>query len=178
MILVGGFFLLPKLNIEGLEFITQNGWAIVFMVVGIFVICSSIWSRNWWKWPKSYHSSDWQIHNGESGQIDSNFVFSGAKERWDMKNFKGGEINTVFGGAEIDLSEAQLAEGVHHLELNAVFGGIVIYVPIDWNIEIRKTQAFGAFEDKRPKPSFEIDEKRKLIIEANAVFGGGEIKCK
>ena len=35
-----------------------------------------------------------------------------------------------------------------------------------------------AFEDNRPKSGFGIDEKRTLIIEASAVFGGGEIKCK
>jgi len=43
---------------------------------------------------------------------------------------------------------------------------------------VRQTQVFGQFVDNRPKPDFEIDEKRTLIIEANAVFGGGEIKCK
>jgi len=32
--------------------------------------------------------------------------------------------------------------------------------------------------DNRPKPGFEVDENRVLIIVANAVFGGGEIKCR
>ena len=185
LMLVGGFFILPKLKIEGLEFVSQNVWALVFIIVGVFVICGAIRGKysfylchEWSDSEKLHKKSGWKNHKSPSGQIDRNFVFSGAKEQWDMKNFRGGEINTVFGGAEIDLSEAQLAEGVHHLEINAVFGGIVLYVPIDWNIEIQKTQAFGAFEDKRPKPGFEIDESKTLIIEANAVFGGGEIKCK
>ena len=94
------------------------------------------------------------------------------------KIFKGGEINNVFGGMEFDLSEAQLAEGTNYLELNSVFGGIILYVPVDWKIEIRQTQVFGHFVDNRAKPGFEIDENRALVIEAHAVFGGGEIRSK
>jgi len=85
----------------------------------------------------------------------------------------------VFGGVELDLSDCRLAEGVGTLEINSVFGGSVLYVPKDWNIEIRKNQVFGGFEDNRPKNNTEIIDKSKtLIIQASAVFGGGEIKCR
>ena len=187
LMMIGGFFLLPKLDIVGLDFIARNRWAIALVVIGFFVLCSSIWRRNnflkFGVWTNKELSElqlrqNWDKHKSESGFIDSNCVFSSAKEKWELKNFKGGEINNVFGGVEIDFSDAQLAEGTNHLEINSIFGGVVLYVPIDWNIEIRKTQAFGAFEDNRPKPGFEVDEKRTLIIEANVVFGGGEIKCK
>ena len=190
LMLVGGFFLLSKLNIEGFQFVTQNGWAIGLFVVGIFVIGQAIrrdkhlfhWHTEWVKedkgWHKGCHSHGRKRHKDESGYIDRNCVFGGSKEKWDIKNFRGGDVNSVFGGIELDLSDAQLAEGINYLELNSVFGGIVLYVPIDWNIEIQKSQVFGSFVDNRPKPGFEIDEKRLLIIEVNAVFGGGEIKCK
>ena len=189
LILIGGFFLLPKLDIEGLGFITQNGWAIGLIILGILVICNAIWRRRFnhchksWEWTekKSYHghrSSCCGSYENGAGYIDRNCVFGGSKEKLNIKNFRGGDINSVFGGIELDLSEAQLAEGVHHLELNSVFGGIVLYVPVEWNIEVQQTQFFGNFVDNRPKPNFEVDEKRLLIIEANSVFGGGEIKCK
>jgi len=185
LMLVGGFFLLPKLNIEGFEFISQNGWAIFWILVGVFVICSTIWRKRWWRWSnvefithKKLHSKKWKNCEKESGYIEYNCVFSGNSTKIDNKNFKGGEINGVFGGIELDLSEAQLAEGTHHLELNSVFGGVVLFCPIDWKIDIRQTQVFGQFVDNRPKPDFEVDENRALIIEANSVFGGGEIKCK
>ena len=183
LILIGGFFILPKFNIEGLEFITQNVWALVFMVVGVFIICGAVRRRNYFQFGvfvgDSSKKGKWKNHKNDSGHIESTCVFSDAKEKWDMNNFKGGEINSVFGGIEIDLSEAQLAEGANNLILNAVFGGVILYVPADWNIEIQKSQAFGSFEDNRPNRSFnEIDDNRKLIITANVVFGNGEIKCK
>jgi len=195
LVLLGGFFLLPKLDIPGLDFLRQNVWAIILTSAGIGILCKLLFLRkNCWnkakfctqfsstgsseqKW-EQYSSSDTGYKGHKSGYIDRNCVFVGSKEKWDLKNFRGGEVNSVFGGIELDLSEAQLAEGVHHLELNSVFGGIVLYVPIEWNIEINTTHVFGAFVDNRSKPSFEVDENRVLIIEANAVFGGGEIKCK
>jgi predicted membrane protein len=188
LMLVGGFFLLPKLEIERLEFLSQNGWAIALLVVGLFVMYRAIFGKRFLHRHsigvvidtsgKKWHSRSCGSSEEKSGYIDRNCVFGGAKEKLDIKNFKGGEVNSVFGGIELDMSEAQLAEGVHYLELNSVFGGLILYVPIEWNIEINQTQFFGSFVDNRPKPSFEVDEKRTLIIEANAVFGGGEIKCK
>ena len=191
MMLIGVFLILPKLNIEGIEFVTQNGWAIALIVFGIFVICGAIGGKRiyhahmHWHTAKTdahdngrRHSSGWKFSENKSGFIERDCVFGGNKEKIDVKNFCGGDINSVFGGIELDLSEAQLAEGVHHLELNSVFGSIVIFVPAEWNIEIQQTQFFGHFADNRPKPPIETDFKRTLMIEINAVFGGGEVRCK
>ena len=189
LVLLGGFFLLPK--IPGINLEKQIIWAGIVTVAGIGILCKVLFQRSsFWKNANFFtHFSfgdkpdeNWKVYSSgetyKSGSIDRNCVFGGAKEAWGIKDFRGGEVNCVFGGIELDLSEAQLAEGVHHLELNSVFGGIVLYVPVDWRIEINKTQVFGAFVDNRPKPNFEVNENKLLIIEANAVFGGGEIKCR
>ena len=190
LMLVGGFFLLPKLDIDGrLEFITQNGWAILLIAAGIFILCKALFrSTNFWDSVHfHHHSHHWNRRRGvrfsknwyaETGFIDRNHVFGGYNEKLDIKDFKGGDINCVFGGVELDLTDSELAEGVHTLELNSVFGGVVLYVPLTWNIEIRQNQFFGSLVDSRPKRGFQVDENRRLIIEANSVFGGGEIKCK
>ena len=189
LMLTGGFFLLSKLNIVNLDFITQNGWAIGLIIGGILIICKVIWGKHFCRRnpeafrvhidmhdkPRSYKRRN---YDNEPGYIDRNYVFGGGSEKLSITDFKGGEINCVFGGSELDLTDSQLAEGVHTLEINSVFGGCVLYVPVEWNIEIRQSQVFGRFEDHRPKPGFEVDEKSTLIIEASAVFGGGEIKCK
>ena len=189
IMLVGGFFLLPKLEIEGLAFITQNGWAIALMIGGIIILCKAFFSKGFChhnpvdiytnvEWHDKRHSHKRKNNENEQGCLERNCVFSGGKERLDIDNFKGGEINCVFGGIELDLTDSELAEGIHTLEINSIFGGCVLHLPIAWNIEIQSTRVFGQFVDNRPKPSFEVDEKSKLIIEVNAVFGGGEIKCR
>jgi len=183
LMLVGGFFLLQKMNIEALSFITNNGWAIVLILVGFLILWKAIMGHRGKHWCE--YKDEWRKHisdhvnckAGESGYIERNFVFGGANEKLNIPDFKGGDINCVFGGAEIDLSECQLAEGVHTLEINTVFGGIVIFAPIEWNIQLQQTSVFGNFKDSRPKQYLVLDDKKVLIIRASSVFGGGEIKC-
>jgi predicted membrane protein len=110
--------------------------------------------------------------------LERNYVFSGGSDRSDCKNFKGGEVNCVFGEINLDLSEAQLAEGTHALEINTVFGGAVVTVPADWNIEVKRHEVFGRFSDRRPLAGFEVNENKKLVLVVTSVFGGGEIRCK
>jgi len=189
LMLIGGFFLLPRLQIEGLEFVSQNAWAIGLIVVGVLVISKTIWSRHL----KLHYQCSWsgsdRRHGGhshsatkssktESGYVIRECVFGNIKETIDDKNFRGGDIESVFSSVELDLSEAQLAEGVNRLKIEMVFGNIVIYAPIEWNIEIREDSVFGRFADNRPKPDVAVDENKLLIISADSVFGGGEIRCK
>ena len=200
LMLAGGFFLLPKLDIPSLSFLKGNGWALVLIVLGIFILCKVIFGKPWWRFEyycssDNHHGREKSFHRemrekfhernygnkaprNEAGYIDRDFVFGGSREKITVSDFKGGEINCVFGGIELDLSESQLAEGVHYLEINSVFGGVVLYIPADWKIEIRQHRVFGAFEDNRPQSNFEVDENRVLIIQSSVIFGGGEIKCK
>jgi predicted membrane protein len=120
----------------------------------------------------------WQSSSSSSGRIEYYAVFGGSHEKISVKDFRGGEITCVFGGAELDFSAAQLAEGIHTLEVNSVFGGVVLYIPVDWCLEVRQSRLFGHFSDNRPKPPFEVDEKRMLILEVTSAFGGGEVKVK
>jgi len=185
LMLIGGFFLLPRLNIQGLEFISQNGWAIGLIVVGILVItkaiwsrhlklkCTCVWSDNEWHSPRAKNNA-----KTESGYVVRDCVFANIKETIDAKTFKGGDIDAVFSSIELDLSEAQLAEGVNRLKIDVVFGNIVIYAPVDWNIDIREDTVFGRFVDNRPRPDGAVDLNKVLIISADSVFAGGEIRCK
>ena len=188
MLLLGGFFLLPRLQIDRLDFIAQNGWAIGLVTLGLIIIGKTIWGRQGscaWEFREEFRKEFGDKDNSHKakykdtpGYIDINCVFSGRQDAFKHQEFRGGEINCVFGGAEIDFSGSNLAEGTHTLEINSVFGGCVLYIPPSWNIRLFPTSVFGQFADKRPKLGFEVDDKRVLVIKTNAVFGGGEIKCK
>ena len=186
LILIGGFFILPKLNIDFFDFSQISVWAVCLIILGIIILWHVFFGKNkYGSRPDNYSQNtkvrikdDFDFKEDEPGYIDRNYIFGGSKERIDYQNFKGGEINCIFGGLELDLSNAQLAEGSNILEINTVFGGVVLYIPGHWKIEIRKNQIFGNFEDKRPLPNFEVSENQLLIIKASSIFGGGEIKCK
>jgi predicted membrane protein len=85
--------------------------------------------------------------------------------------FKGGYIETVFGGMDLDLRRTSLPEGETFLNIKAVFGGVEIKAPAEWFIEIRTNSSFGGVSDERYK-SQNIDFSKKLIITGEAVFGG------
>ena len=182
LILVGAIFLLPKLDIPGLRFTQGYGWALIFIIMGFLILCKAIFGR---KCCHTHHVNGHVDHHAgprwakdEAGYIERNYVFGGGKEKIDVPDFKGGEINCVFGGLDLDLSDAQLAEGTHTLEINTVFGGVNIYVPTHWRVEIRQTRVMGSFEDRRNKSYFDVEENKTLIIIISAVFGGGEIRTK
>ncbi|MCL2651895.1 MAG: DUF5668 domain-containing protein [Candidatus Azobacteroides sp.] len=189
LMLVGGFFLLNILNVPSLAFITQNVWTILLIFIGIIILIRAISGRSCFhchsekfkKKMSEYHwdnPNEWSKHKGETGYLNLNYVFSGAKEKLHIDTFRGGEVNCVFGGVELDFYDCQLAEGISTMEINTVFGGSVLYIPMDWNVEIRQNQVFGSFVDHRPKNDLEVDKSKTLIIQASSVFGGGEIKCK
>jgi predicted membrane protein len=113
------------------------------------------------------------------GDVKRDYVFTGSKEKWCYGKLKNMEINAVFSGVEIDLTRTELSDEVEAVQIHvsSVFSGVVLYVPEEWNIIIQKTGVFGGFSDSRPRNAVRSATRGKVIImELEAVFGGGEIK--
>ncbi len=103
-------------------------------------------------------------------------AFSGVKETITNRNFKGGTISVAFGGAEIDLRGAMIAEEGAQIELNVAFGGVDLYVPPNWEIIIIGTPIFGGIENKS-YPIYDLNMiKPKVVLNCSVAFGGVEIK--
>ncbi|MDF3078815.1 MAG: hypothetical protein K0S09_2704 [Sphingobacteriaceae bacterium] len=106
--------------------------------------------------------------------IDSVSVFGGVKKNIMSKNFKGGDIVNFFGGAEINLIQADI-NGKVVLEVTQVFGGTKIIVPPHWEIHSEMAAIFGGIEDKRPiHPAGEGG--KILVIRGTSIFGGIDIR--
>ncbi len=108
--------------------------------------------------------------------IDSFVFMAGVKKNIVTKNFKGGQVTSVFGGAELDMTQADF-EGRANLELTQVFGGTKLIVPANWEIKSELLTVLGSVEDKRPVPSTLSTETPKiLVLTGTTVFGGIEIR--
>ncbi len=108
--------------------------------------------------------------------IDINNFMGGVKKIVLSKNFKGGEINNMFGGVDINLSQADF-EGTIKLDVNVIFGGVVLIIPANWEIKSEASVFLGGLEDKRPIQNNPLNGPNKtLVLEGNCVFGGIEIK--
>lgn len=112
----------------------------------------------------------------EEEVLDVASVFSGVKKNIYSKNFKGGEIVCVFGGAEINLTQADFKPPQIIIESVQVFGGAKLVVPADWVIHNEATAIFGGIEDKRPQPASIRFPEKVLVLKGFVMFGGIEIR--
>jgi hypothetical protein len=107
-------------------------------------------------------------------RINSFNVFSGSELASHSKQFKGGSVSAVFGGAEIDLRDSLPAPDAE-LDIFAAFGGVEIRVPDGWQVQVRGMPLFGGIENATVKDSLPPDAP-VLPINATVLFGGLEIK--
>ena len=90
------------------------------------------------------------------------------------KNFKGGRIESMFGGTELNLMQADFT-GTAVLDFNIAFGGVKLYVPPQWNVKSEVTAILGGVEDKRAITP-QTDSTKVLLLRGSVMFGGLEIK--
>ena len=167
LIAIGVFFLLPDIFVFSFNFV-RLFWPVLLIGVGLSLIFFGGRAVNW------HHGR--QISSFDSGFINEFNVFSGSKRRMANQVFKGGEVNNIFGGSELDMTQAILGEGENILEVHCVFGGIGMVVPADWNVRIEVVSIFGGFSDKRTIIKQSNDNSKVLVIKGSCIFGGGEIK--
>lgn len=185
LLFIGVVFMLPRIGalniLPGFEWFTHlnwgNLWPLFLVGIGILIFSKSrqrefppIHHRHY---PR-HHFSGKNTPN-ESGYVNYSMVFSGSEHVFMEPVFRGGAIESVFGGMTLDLRRTHLQEGVSYLKISSVFGGTTLLIPADWNVEIRTDAVLGAFKDNRPVINYSENNAR-LIIEAECVFGGGEIK--
>jgi predicted membrane protein len=106
--------------------------------------------------------------------IDATTVLGGIHKNILSKNFKGGDVTIFMGGAEINLSQADI-QGTATLDITQVMGGTKIIVPPHWEVRSQMTSVFGNIEDKRQNIG-STDHSKVLIIDGSSVFGGIEIR--
>jgi predicted membrane protein len=171
LILVGSFFLLPELFDFHIPFI-KLFWPVLLIAIGVMILVKRGFhhpGQHHWRRPD--HSSDL-----DDGYINETNVFSGSKRRISHQEFKGGKISNVFGGTEIDLTQASLAEGRVELVVECVFGGVTLIVPSDWKVILNVSSIMGGFADKRNLVREPSNPDRMLVIRGSSIFGGGEIR--
>jgi predicted membrane protein len=184
LIIVGGVFLANEIYPE-LTF-RRYMWPVALIAVGIFFILRPR-GRHRWQGNVSnsgggfFAKGEFRIDSCEQEQfteddfVDETSIFGGSKKIILSKKFKGGDIVNIFGGTELNLTQADI-NGVAVLELTTIFGGTKLIVPSNWKVKSEAVTIFGGIEDKRNlSASIDVPEKI-LVLKGTVIFGGIDIK--
>lgn len=99
-------------------------------------------------------------------------TFAGQKVSKDGEDFKGANLDSVFGSISLDLRKANI-EKEAVIKASSIFGGIEIFVPQDVNIKVKATPIFGGVSNKSLSSK---ESEKTLYIDALCMFGGVDIK--
>ncbi|WP_417612819.1 LiaF transmembrane domain-containing protein [Owenweeksia hongkongensis] len=153
-------------------------WPVAIIVVGLIVIVRPKGRRKQWSsesYNGDYVKKDTSGFDADrSNRLDSVSVFNGSKKRIIAKDFQGGETVTIFGGTEINLLQADF-ENTITIDCVAIFGGLKLIVPPNWEIQNNVTGVMGGVEDKRVSAVEVVPDNKRLILTGAVVFGGMDI---
>lgn len=107
--------------------------------------------------------------------LDAVSVFGGVKKTILSKNFKGGEIVNVFGGAELDFTQADITGHVV-IDITQIFGGTKLVVPANWRVVPDLAAVFASVDDKRIKTNAPADSDKILVLKGVSIFAGVDIR--
>lgn len=104
-------------------------------------------------------------------RVDGIAVFGGRTQRVTGPAFVGADVTALFGGYEVDLRDATVEDRPARISALAMFGGVEVIVPREWNVQLDVLPIFGGAEDERPRREVEHDGV-DLVVTGFAAFGG------
>lgn len=109
------------------------------------------------------------------GYVRSDVSFASVKHVVADPVFRGADIDVSFGGIVLDLRHTALEAKETVIHIDCSFGGVELYVPVHWPVQIETHAFIGGCDDRRNHVQ-PIDTEHRLIVCGNLSFGGIEIK--
>ncbi|MEW6244998.1 MAG: cell wall-active antibiotics response protein [Bacillota bacterium] len=147
-----------------LHLIWKLFWPVVIMLIGFSLIRGSV--------------------SGTGGRFALMGGLEFKRKGWQVRD---GNYLAVMGGITMDLSVAEIPDGVTELGLIAIMGGVDVFVPSNITVDCSGTALLGGvtFLDEKEgglvasaRRVWEPDEAspKKIVIKGTAVMGGIEVK--
>ncbi len=160
VILIGVFFQVNTLDLFDVN-LGQFFWPALLIGVGSYLLITR-------------SSSKGPMVNTDD-RLSSFVAFGGVESKLESQAFQGGSAIALFGGSEIDLSQARLAPEGAELDLTAAFGGVEVTVPADWKVRMSGLPLFGGLTNKTAHKGAGDEDAPELTIRGFAAFGGVEV---
>lgn len=140
------------------------GWPLIIIFIGLTILF-----RPTKKWKGKIEGADVNTDK----VLNESAVFGNVNQRVESDDFAGGKVDAVFGEFRIDLSDAKVKNNAV-LELNAILGSGLIYLPRNVKLDLESTSILGSINNRTGSVT-KVDAP-KLIVKANAVLGEIELK--
>ena len=139
-------------------------WPLFIIIGGLLLM---------WQAYDAKHSGD---YSGDDA-VNVFSVFGGSEQHINSQKFRGGQLMAVFGGYELDLTQAEIEGDQAVLDATSIFGGGEIRIPRHWSVRIKGIGIFGGYGDETGKlPADSNKPPKTLIVKGVAMFGGVAVK--
>ncbi|KPN31197.1 putative membrane protein [Halolamina pelagica] len=131
-------------------------WPVLVIVFGLSVLLGQ------------YRSA---VRETNDDYTNSFVAFGGVEKRNTSTQFTGGDLTAIFGGTELDLRDAAIADRPAQVNAVALFGGVDVVVPREWNVRLDVLPVLGGASDDRARAEHR-NEDVDLVVSGFAAFGG------
>lgn len=162
--LAGVLFLLDNLRV--LRFPVWKLAPLILVAIGIRLVQKS-----------AARAAGREAESRTASRLDETAIFGGWDRAVTTNEFLGGDVNAVFGGFELDLTNCRIPDEQATITVFIAFGGGDIRVPRDWAVDVKAFALFGGTDDKSSHPPLggEAPPKR-LVVDGFVIFGGLDVK--
>lgn len=163
-------------------------WPAVIVIVGILlqlralgVVDFNVWQLIWPSLVILFGLSLLMNHNRvkapevKDDSVSLFVAFAGNETRNQSQSFVGGRATAIFGGIELDLTDAKIKGEAAMIDVFAAFGGVDIKVPDTWIVNVGGLPIFGGWDNKAKRPK-EGKNVPTLNIKGTCLFGGVSVK--
>lgn len=114
---------------------------------------------------------------GSENSIDAVSFLSGVDNKTHSKNLAGGSITSILGGANINLTDADMAADQMEIHVFALMGGVEIKTPLHWQVNCQAIPILGGSSNESNCLADRLNMPQKnLTIKGIAIMGGISIK--
>ena len=142
-VVAGGIFLADTFNIA---IDMETYWPLLIVALGVGVLLERSGVSRGRAAPISGNA---QVLMDDGSVVEVSATFGGANRVVTSQAFRGGSVSATFGGAEIDMRQAQLHENGADMQVSATFGGVTLHVPPTWVIHQNGSSVLSGVEDVR-----------------------------
>ncbi len=163
-LLVGIFLLLGAQDLISFDLILKLMVPAVLVAIGTAIIFNGIITE----------SMNKKIKAVDKNGLET-YAATFAEQKVDKTNeeFKGANLDAVFGSVRLDLQKAIITED-RVINASSIFGGITILAPNQANIKVKSTPIFGGVTNRAQKN--QAENTPTIYVSAFCLFGGVEIK--